>query len=72
MRRQRVYVDTSVIGGCRDDPFAAESNALLEMARRGQVVLLVSDLLLNELDEAPWAVREVLAGLPPDAYASCA
>jgi hypothetical protein len=61
----RVYVDTSVIGGCLDDEFANESRALLDMARRGHLVLLVSDLLLEELAEAPPAVLGVLASLPP-------
>lgn len=62
--RLRIYVDTSVIGGCLDDEFADESMALLDMARRGEVVLLVSDLLVQELQEAPAAVRERLTSLP--------
>ncbi len=63
----RVYVDTSVIGGCLDDEFADESRALLDLARQGNLVLLVSDLLLEELAEAPPAVLGVLASLPPEA-----
>ena len=63
----RVYVDTSVIGGCLDEEFADESRALLDLARDGRLVLLVSDLLLEELASAPPAVLEVLAALPPDA-----
>jgi predicted nucleic acid-binding protein len=52
----RVYVDTSVIGGCLDKEFAEESQSLLELARQGSLVLLVSDLLLRELRKAPTAV----------------
>jgi hypothetical protein len=63
----RVYVDTSVIGGCLDEEFAEESRSLMEMANRGQVILLVSDLLARELDDAPPDVRAVLAQLPADA-----
>ncbi len=63
----RVYVDTSVIGGCLDEEFAEESQALLDMARHGNLLLLVSDLLLEELAKAPPAVLAVLAELPPDA-----
>ncbi len=62
MHKPRVYVDTSVIGGCFDEEFAKESQALLEMARCGQVVLLISDLLLDELVDAPPEV----ARLPED------
>ena len=50
--RMRVYIDTSVIGGCLDDEFAQESKALLEMARRGEIILLVSDLVAEELGGA--------------------
>ena len=64
MKRIRIYVDTSVIGGCLDDEFADESRALLTMARRGEAVLLLSDLLLEELAKAPPAVRSVLESLP--------
>ena len=65
--RPRIYIDTSVIGGCWDDEFAAESRALFEKARRGEIVLLLSDLLAEELSEAPENVREIPAGLPPEA-----
>lgn len=30
MKKLRVYVDTSVIGGCFDDEFAAWSNGLVQ------------------------------------------
>jgi len=63
----RVYVDTSVVGGCLDEEFAEESQALLDMARHGNLVLLVSDLLLEELGKAPPAVVGILVELPPDA-----
>lgn len=68
MHRQRIYVDTSVIGGCFDQEFSTESLALIEMARRGEVVLLLSDLLFQELEEAPRPVVTVIEGLPPDGY----
>jgi len=55
-----------VIGGCHDAEFAQESRALIEMARQGRAILVVSDLLLEELQRAPREVRQVLHGLPPD------
>jgi len=66
MKRLRVYVDTSVIGGCLDEEFAEESRALLAMAREGRAVLLVSDVLLFELEPAPVDVQGALAQLPQD------
>jgi hypothetical protein len=64
--RPRVYVDTSVIGGCLDEEFASESQALLEMARNGTVRLLLSDLLVRELEDSPPDVRAILTQLTPD------
>jgi len=66
MHRLRVYVDTSVVGGCLDDEFSKESLALFDMARSDEVIILVSDLLMEELVRAPVAVQQVLLGLPPE------
>ena len=66
MKRRRVYVDTSVVGGCLDEEFAEESLALLAMARRGEIILLVSDTLLDELADAPPDVGAVLDSVPPE------
>lgn len=65
MKTLRVYVDTSVVGGCHDREFSRESRALFDMARDGAIRLLVSDLLVTELKKAPEPVRGVLAELPP-------
>ncbi|MCU0726874.1 MAG: PIN domain protein [Planctomycetes bacterium] len=64
MRRLRVYIDTSVVGGCLDEEFQESSKALLDRARHGELTLLVSSLLLDELLEAPPAVQQVLLDLP--------
>lgn len=68
MRRQRIYVDTSVVGGCLDTEFAGESLALFEMARNNFVIIVVSDIVLDELDKAPREVQAVLANIPRHAY----
>ena len=49
MKRLRVYVDTSVIGGCFDEEFAKESRAVVQAAREGRFVLLLSDLAPREV-----------------------
>jgi predicted nucleic acid-binding protein len=68
MNTLRVYIDTSVVGGCHDKEFLRESRALLEMARNGNITLLVSELLVTELDNAPQRVRDVLAALPAKSF----
>ena len=60
----RIYVDTSVIGGCADSEFAADSLRLFELARGGRLVLLVSDVVVRELTNAPQAVRQLFEELP--------
>jgi hypothetical protein len=61
----RVYADTSVFGGCFDDEFETESIQFFEEVRQGQIVLVVSNVTLDELELASDGVRGVLAGLPP-------
>jgi hypothetical protein len=61
----RVYLDSSIVGGCFDEEFQYPSNALFEEFKRGLKIALISDLLLLELEEAPARVREKLEGIPP-------
>jgi hypothetical protein len=68
MKKLRIYVDTSVIGGCLDTEFEEDSCALIEEARKGKICLLVSTLLTDELDESPAAVQEVLPALPEHSF----
>jgi len=67
VHRLRIYVDTSVVGGCRDEEFQEESRALMRMARNGEIRLLVSTLLAAEVDLAPQDVQTVLTDLPREA-----
>lgn len=62
----RVYIDTSVVGGCFDDEYKEESNRLWNEFKMEQKRAVVSDLLQLELEEAPEQVRELLRELPPD------
>ena len=63
MKRLRVYIDTSVIGGCLDQAYAEPSRALLRRADQGQVVLVVSELLRQELIRAPKEVQAIVTSL---------
>jgi predicted nucleic acid-binding protein len=60
----RVYVDTSVIGGCFDKPFAAGSVRLFRLAENGRLIFLISEVTRRELEPAPPQVRGLLATLP--------
>jgi predicted nucleic acid-binding protein len=68
VKQIRVYVDTSVIGGCLDEEFAKESQALVRAARDGRFVLLLSDLLADELAGARPEIRDILSALPLEAF----
>jgi len=66
MFRPRIYVDTSVIGGCLDNEFEEYSPQLFEEFIAGKKRLVISDLVLFELEEAPENVREVLNKVAED------
>jgi len=63
-RKLRIYVDTSVVGGCLDEEFIEPSRKLMELFRLGKATVLASDLLLRELEDAPPEVKAVLPSLP--------
>jgi predicted nucleic acid-binding protein len=68
MKQLRIYIDTSVIGGCFDEEYERESLALLKMANEGKVMLLISDILADELELAPEEVQEKLTELPIECF----
>ena len=55
----RIYVDTSVVGGCLDVEFSAWSNGLVEDFRRGRFRPVLSDVTAEEIKRAPAAVQAV-------------
>jgi hypothetical protein len=61
--KQRIYIDTSVIGGCEDEEFSKWSIQLFEEFRQGLRIAVISDLTRRELEEAPESVKEVLLSL---------
>lgn len=60
MRKLRVYLDTSVLGGCYDEEFAEPSLKLIEAAIEGRITALISDTLVAEVVDAPESVRVIL------------
>jgi predicted nucleic acid-binding protein len=63
MKAQRVYIDTSVLGGCFDPEFAHWSNALIDDFRTSLLKLVISEIITAETSDAPPAVRKLLADL---------
>lgn len=67
MKRLRLYIDTSVFGGCFDDEFSEESKRLLHTVKNGRVVFLVSEVVLGELRRAPKNVQDLFQSIPDEA-----
>jgi hypothetical protein len=57
-RTLRVYVDTSVFGGVRDDEFRVPSERFFAAVREGAFVVLVSEALVVEISSAPAVVQD--------------
>jgi hypothetical protein len=60
----RIYTDTSVIGGCEDEEFRVHSRRLIARFSTGDAQLVLSELVLRELDAAPPAVRDIVTAIP--------
>lgn len=64
MKRLRIYVDTSVYGGCFDEIFKRESMKLFDEIGRGKFILIVSSAIISELKRAPLEIQAVLEAVP--------
>jgi len=64
--KPRIYTDTSVLGGCEDKEFREPSRRLLEAFVRGDLILVLSELTVRELENAPYGVRALLGRIPAD------
>jgi hypothetical protein len=62
--RQRVYIDTSVIGGCFDKEFEEWSNRLFEDFKSGKKIAVISDITLDELSDSPQKVQDNFNTIP--------
>ncbi|MCI0610076.1 MAG: hypothetical protein L0Z71_13575 [Anaerolineae bacterium] len=63
MKTQRIYIDTSVIGGCFDPEFAEWSNGLIADFRNGIFQPLLSEVIAAEIADAPENVQVIYAEL---------
>ena len=63
MKVQRVYIDTSVLGGCFDAEFAPWSNGLMKDFRLGNFIPVFSRIVALEVVDAPDEVKDIYAEL---------
>lgn len=64
--KTRIYSDTSVIGGCLDEEFEYASLQLLNKFKAGEAFIILSDLTLLELEEAPSDVMALVDEIPEE------
>ena len=61
---QRIYIDTSVVGGIYDNEFDVFTKMFFDKAIRGEIRLIISELLEEELINAPGRVKDFFRTLP--------
>lgn len=66
--KQRIYIDTSIVGGYFDEEFKEATTALFQRLENGEIIFVVSDLLDLELINAPQKVRELLYSYSADKF----
>jgi hypothetical protein len=59
LRKLKIYIDTSVIGGCFDDEFSSWSQKLFDDFRTGKVLCYISTITETEIVEAPEDVKSL-------------
>ncbi len=64
MYKNRIYIDTSVIGGCYDTEFENWSIQLFQEFIKGSKTAVISPLTIDELREAPAKVKNKLYEIP--------
>jgi predicted nucleic acid-binding protein len=66
--KQRIYIDTSIVGGYFDEEFAADTQPLFKRLENKEIVFVVSDVLYDELKKAPEQVKELLKRYNDDCF----
>ena len=60
MKQQRIYIDTSIVGGFFDAEFEEETKLLFQRLENKEIVFVISEVLTDELVDAPERVRTLL------------
>ena len=64
--RLRIYLDTSVIGGYLDKEFQVWSRQLFDEFKAGKKIAVISDITLDELNNARQEVRDLVKLIPEE------
>jgi len=68
MKQQRIYIDTSIVGGFFDEEFEKETRLLFKRMENKEVIFVISNLLREELKGAPERVRNLLDNYSDDNF----
>ncbi len=66
--KQRIYIDTSVVGGYFDEEFEEPTRQLFNRFEKDEIIFVVSDLLDLELSFAPEKVKQLLHRYPSENF----
>lgn len=66
--KQRIYIDTSVVGGYFDEEFKEATRLLFDRLVKSEIIFVVPELLDLELLNAPEKVRELLHNYTADRF----
>lgn len=64
--QQRIYIDTSVLGGYYDPEFKADTRLFFRRIEDKEYLVYLSEISDLELLPAPQQVKDVVALIPPD------
>ena len=68
MKQQRIYIDTSIVGGFFDTEFEKETKLLFQRLEDKDVIFLISQVLIDELADAPQRVKTLLNNYSNDCF----
>jgi len=63
MKKQRIYIDTSVFGGFFDSEFEEFTKPLFDRIEKGEFIILFSPVTQDELENAPSQVKSLVTNL---------
>jgi predicted nucleic acid-binding protein len=66
MKKQRIYLDTSIFGGLHDEEFKDYTEPLFERVKKSEFEIIYSNVTEQELENAPDRIRTTVELLPKD------
>ncbi|NEN25290.1 type II toxin-antitoxin system VapC family toxin [Cryomorpha ignava] len=66
MKKQRIYLDTSIFGGLHDEEFQEYTEPLFERVKKSEFEIIYSNVTEQELENAPDRIRATIELLPKD------